>query len=231
MNLLSLLLRLFFRLLYHPFAWTYGLVAWTVSLGRWRYWGESVIPFIEGNHILELGHGPGNLQCTLLDRQHDSGQPNSLLIVGLDESRQMGQLAKKHLSQHGYAQPCIVRGLAQGLPFAAETFETVVATFPTEYIFEEQTLSEVKYVLRSGGRLVVLPVAWVTGHIALDRFAAWLFRVTGQAPSDPVEIVCENLKEPFQRAGFRVIIEQLEVKSSLLLIVIAQKNHYAQKTT
>ena len=31
-------MRLFFRLLYHPFAWTYDGVASAVSMGRWKRW-------------------------------------------------------------------------------------------------------------------------------------------------------------------------------------------------
>ena len=85
------LLRFFFRLLYHQFAFTYDLVAATVSLGRWKDWVLSVLPFIEGNRILEIGHGPGHLQRALLDR--------NLLAVGIDESPQMGHLAKRNLTR------------------------------------------------------------------------------------------------------------------------------------
>ncbi len=63
------LLRFFFRLLYHQFAFTYDLVAATVSLGRWKDWVLSVVPFIEGTRILEIGHGPGHLQRALLEQE------------------------------------------------------------------------------------------------------------------------------------------------------------------
>jgi len=59
-------LRLFFRLLYHQLAFTYDLVAASVSFNRWKDWVMSVVPFIEGNRILEIGHGPGHLQRILL---------------------------------------------------------------------------------------------------------------------------------------------------------------------
>lgn len=213
MQLLTHILHTFFDLLYHPFAWIYDLVAWTVSLGRWKDWVKSVLPFIEGTRVLELGHGPGHLQRIL------RGQ--NLLTVGLDESRQMGNLAKKRLFYSGYTQPGLIRGLAQFLPLPANAFDTIVTTFPAEYIFDEQTLLEVRRTLKNGGRLIVLPVAWITGKGVLDRFLAWLFRFTGQAPSDPILEVIEKLKEPFEKAGFVVETRQVEVKSSLLLILIA----------
>jgi ubiquinone/menaquinone biosynthesis C-methylase UbiE len=215
MHPLAAFLRLFFHLLYHPFAWTYDLVSWTVSLGRWKDWTESVVPFIEGTRVLELGHGPGHLQRSLHDR--------NLLVVGLDESRQMGFLTKRLLIRSGYTQIALIRGLGKDLPFPTGAFETILATFPTEYIFEEQTLSEVRRNLTNGGRLIVLPVAWITGKGAFDRLMSWLFRFTGQAPSDPLDKVSLRLKEPFLNAGFDVEIQQVDVKSSLVLILIAEK--------
>lgn len=214
MYLVSHFLRVFFYLLYHPFAWAYDLVSWSVSLGRWKTWIGSVVPFIEGSRVLELGHGPGHLQRIL--RHLD------LVTVGLDASRQMGYLAKRNLIHSGYTQINLIRGLGQHLPFPARTFDSIIATFPTEYIFEDRTLSEVRRVLTDGGRFIVLPVAWVTGSGLLDRFAAWLFRVTGQSPSDLGEEATNHLMEPFIQAGFEVRAEQLEVKSSLILIFIAE---------
>src|SRR6266540_6656752 len=90
-SLVKTILRFFFRLLYHQFAFTYDLVAATVSFNRWKDWVMSVIPFIKGNRILEIGHGPGHLQRILLSR--------NLVTVGIDESAQMGHLAKRNLTR------------------------------------------------------------------------------------------------------------------------------------
>lgn len=215
MHPLARLLRLVFHLLYHPFAWAYDLVSATVSLGRWQNWVQTVIPFIIGTRILELGHGPGHLQRILLSR--------GLLAVGLDESRQMGRLTKRRLDDSGYTQFSLSRGLAQAIPFPSETFDTVLSTFPSNYIFDPSTLLEVHRTLKNGGRFIVLPVAWIIGKKLMERYAAWLFRVTGQAPSEPLEIISERFKQPFTDTGFEAKIEQVEVKSSLVLIVIADK--------
>ncbi len=214
MHPLARTLRFLFYLLYHPFAWSYDLVSATVSLGRWQDWVRTVIPFIEGTRVLELGHGPGHLQRILLSR--------GLFAVGLDESRQMGRLAKKRLSG-GSMQFRLSRGLAQSLPFPAASFDTVVSTFPSNYIFEASTLLEVYRTLENGGRFIVLPVAWIIGKKLTERYAAWLFRATGQAPSEPVEMISEKFKEPFIQSGFQTKVEQVEVKSSLVLIVVADK--------
>lgn len=199
-------MRLFFRLLYHQLAFTYDLVAAGVSFNRWKDWVMSVVPFIEGDRVLEIGHGPGHLQRILLSRQ--------LVAIAIDESRQMGYLAKRNTD--GSAR--LTRGLAQYLPFPNQAFDTIVSTFPAAYINDTLTLLEVKRCLSNGGRLIVLPVAWPK-----NPFLDWLFRVTGESPSEAVELVKSKFKEPLVKAGFETEVKMLDVKSSLLLVVLAKK--------
>jgi ubiquinone/menaquinone biosynthesis C-methylase UbiE len=222
------LLRFFFRLLYHQFAFTYDLVAATVSLGRWKDWVLSVVPFIEGNRVLEIGHGPGHLQRVLLSR--------GLFTVGLDESPQMGRLAKLNLNRFlqntvranpeadsGYTQINLTRGIAQHLPFPNESFDTLVATFPSEYIFDPKTLAEAQRVLPPNGRFVILPGATILGRGILDRAMALLFRITGEAPPNLAEIVHERSKQPFMKAGFDVEVHELNIRTSLVFILVGTK--------
>lgn len=210
MSLVARFLRFFFHHLYHGLAFTYDLVAWLVSFGKWNQWIEMILPYIEGRRTLELGHGPGHLLRILLMR----GQ----FAVGLDESPQMGRLARRRLLRAGETLPKLTRGLGQALPFPAETFDTIVATFPAEYIFEPHTISEAWRTLKNGSRMVVLPVAWPR-----NRFLAWLFRLTRQSPSEALRVVETNMSQPFARAGFNVRVEVRDVKSSRLLLVLAQK--------
>jgi len=197
-------LRFFFRLLYHPFAFTYDLVAATVSFGRWKDWILEVLPFIKGTRVLELGHGPGHLQRVLLSR--------SLVAVGLDESTQMGRLAKRNTD--GKAN--LTRGLAQHLPFASASFDTIIATFPTEYFANPSTLDEVRRCLDNGGRFIVLPAA-----LPKNLFLSWLFKVTEQAPSEALKIIKKRLEEPFLKADFHVETHVLDLKSGRLIVIIA----------
>ncbi|HEX5807739.1 MAG TPA: class I SAM-dependent methyltransferase, partial [Anaerolineales bacterium] len=170
-------------------------------------------------------HGPGHLQRLLLSR--------GLAAIAIDESAQMGRLAKRNLQRAfpaysneptktervvDYAQSSLARGVAQHLPFPSDFFQTIVATFPTEYITDPQTLAEVQRCLTDGGKLVVLPVALPTNR-ALD----WLFKTTRQRPPETLEIIRSKLKEPFIRAGFATDVKTLDVKSGILLIVSATK--------
>ena len=199
-------MRVFFDLLYHPFAFTYDFVAAIVSFGKWGDWVRSVIPFISGTRILELGHGPGHLQLKLTTLRFDS--------VAMDESAPMGRLAKRRLGN----SMKLARAVTQKIPFASEAFDTVISTFPSEYIFDPQTLTEVHRVLRSGGRLIVLPVAFPA-----SGFLKWLYKVTGESPAALDEALKERFKQPFSQAGFSVEIKTVELKSSALLIILADK--------
>lgn len=164
-----------------------------------------------GARILEIGHGPGHLQRILLSRGLDS--------VAIDESAPMGLLAQRNAS----GKATLARALAQRLPFADSAFDTVIATFPAEYINDPLTLAEVKRCLSDGGRFIVLPVALQMGRKPLERVMSLLFRVTHQSPVDPLEEVKEKLKAPFVEAGFDVEVQELQVKSSLLLVILAIK--------
>lgn len=206
MDIMRRFMRFFFNLLYHPFAFTYDLVAWVVSFGKWKNWVYSVLPLIEGADILELGHGPGHLQRLLLER--------GLSPVAIDESTQMGQLAKRRLGVNGK----LTRGITQALPYPNEMFDTIVSTFPSEYIFDPQTLSEVKRVLRNRGRLIVLPAAFPT-----NGFLKWLYKVTGESSAALDESIKERLTGPFLQAGFQVDVQILALQSSQLVILLASK--------
>jgi len=195
----------FFQLLYHPFAFTYDLVAWLVSFGKWQGWVLSIAPYVEGTRILELGHGPGHLQRFLLDR--------GLAPVALDESTQMGRLAKRRLGR-GHK---LTRGLTQALPYAADSFDCVVATFPTEYIYDPRTLAEIRRVLSEHGKLIVSPTAFPS-----NQFLKWLYKVTGESPAALDEALKRRLSQPFMRAGFKVEVRTEELRSSRLVVVIAE---------
>jgi ubiquinone/menaquinone biosynthesis C-methylase UbiE len=206
MNLRQRFMQVFFNLLYHPFAFAYDLVAATVSLGHWRDWVYGILPFIEGTRILELGHGPGHLQRILLDR--------GLVAVAMDKSATMGRLAKRRLgSSHRLA-----RALAQKIPFASESFDTVISTFPSEYIFDAQSLSEAHRVLRSSGRLIVLLAA-----LPKNPLLAWLFKITGQSPPEAFKSIKSKIIEKLARVNFSPEVQLVEVKSASLLVVIAMK--------
>lgn len=212
MRLIFFLLRPIYYLLYHQFAWTYDFVAAVISLGRWQDWVQTALPYLNGR-VLEIGFGPGHLQLSLNEIK--------LPAFGLDESRQMARQASRRLRKRG-AIFRLSRGYAQHLPFADGVFDSVCATFPAEYIFDPQALKEIRRVLVPAGRLIILPMAWITGTRLLERLMAWLFRVSGEAPGKPGP-VSAAIKDRFAHAGFEVRSEIVERKGSQVLVIVAEK--------
>jgi ubiquinone/menaquinone biosynthesis C-methylase UbiE len=206
---LTAVLRVFFHLLYHQMSFTYDLVAWAVSLGMWKAWVQCAAREVTGPRVLELGHGPGHLQIHLL--------ASGISTFGLDVSTQMGRQAKKRITARGYDHNLVNAG-SQQLPFPGNFFHQIVATFPTEYILLQNSIAEIYRVLMPGGNLIIVPVAWITGKSILQRAAAALFRITGQAREWDDEYL-----EPFKKAGFRVEIKRNKVRDSIVLILRASK--------
>lgn len=203
-----------YYLLYHQLAFTYDLVAATVSLGQWTRWALAVIPFIGGEPVLELGFGPGHLQVALREVFDAS--------YGLDESAQMVRLARRRLRPTGARKLRLARGQAQALPFVDGAFQTLVATFPSEYAFQPETVREARRVLRPSGRLVILPAVWPGGSRMLDRFIKWLFKWTGESPAS-LESLSRQSAQSFESQGFSLTANRVQVGPSVVMVVLAER--------
>ncbi len=213
-KILSAILKVFFNLLYHQFAWLYDAVAWVVSNGRWQSWVLSALPYLSGERILEVGHGPGHLQLALNIKGKKA--------FALDESWQMNYLARRRLVGKGFA-PKIINGYAQFIPFPDNAFHQVVATFPSEFIFKPPTLSEIWRILTPAGTLVVIPAAVILGNGWFDRCLIWLNRASRQAPPSLDDALLQELSTPFRRAGFSTTISTLTINDSQVALILAQK--------
>jgi ubiquinone/menaquinone biosynthesis C-methylase UbiE len=158
--------------LYHELAWGYEIVAWVVSLGRWDVWRCQALDHVIGRRVLEIGFGTGVLLETAVDR----GMP----IFGADPSPEMQRAATRRMRRSGRGAPR-VRATAQLLPFADGSFDTVISTFPSGYIFDPDSLSEVTRVLSrsvdggGSGRLVITGLGFRSDRPWLLRLLRTLF--------------------------------------------------------
>ena len=195
-----------FHLLYNQFAWTYDAVSWLVSLGNWRRWQRAVIPYLAGERTLEMASGTGNL---LIDLAEAGFRP-----CGLDLSPYMVRITRRKLRRRGLTVP-LCRGRAQALPFADGVFDSVVSTFPAEFILQPTTLREVARVLRPGGRAVVIAEARLAGRGLLSRLIELLYTITGQRGSWP------TMDTPLQEVGLTATEER--PGNGLVRIIVAVK--------
>ncbi len=207
-----ILLQRLYSLLYHQFAWAYDFIAAVVSLGNWNNWVRTTLPFSKGC-VLELGFGTGRLQRLFFE--------NGIFTFGVDESREMINRSRRFLRNNS-APLRLIRGYAQSLPFRSENFDTVVSTFPAEYIFDPATILEIRRVLLPTGKFILLPTAWITGTSLPEQLLAWLLRVLGYSRGGPGSI-SKTFKDQFLHAGFEMHSEIIGCKGSQVLIIKAQK--------
>lgn len=209
-TLLRASLRLFFRLLYNQAAWAYDWVSAAVSLGQWRAWQRAGLSRLRGRRVLEIAHGTGDM---LLDMMALGFTP-----TGLDLSAAMGRQARRKLRRQGVSAP-LVRARVQALPFKDGAFPSLLATFPTDFIVDPAALAEFARVLQPGGVLVAVPAAQITGPALPDRWADWLFQVTGQAATDWFAPVLAR----YRAAGLEARIERVALPRSLVTVLVAEK--------
>ena len=112
----------------------------------------------------------------------------------------------------------LVRARAQALPFRDGCFDSVVATFPTEFILARVTLHEAARTLRENGRLVVVAGARLGSHGLLSRFVRWLYRITGQGKPLP-----RGSESALREAGFASRTVEETLGHNQVMLVVAKK--------
>ncbi len=140
--------KLLFETLYKN-RYLYRIASTIPFAGQWRVWQRLVLPRIIGIDVLELGCGLGDLFVDMLNAGYN--------CRAVEHSPQMAAAARDTLRKRRIGQTAwIMQGSAQHLPFSESSFDTVVSTFPSEYIYDPDTLAEVERVLRPGGRVLVI---------------------------------------------------------------------------
>jgi SAM-dependent methyltransferase len=109
-----------------------------------------------GEHILDVGCGPGFYVAELLERVGSDGS-----VVGIDSSRPMLAVAAHRCEGHDNVS--FHEADATSLPVASASFDAALSVQVLEYVADvPAALAEMHRVLRAGGRLVVWDVDWAT---------------------------------------------------------------------
>lgn len=157
--------KLLFETLYKN-KYLYRFASTIPFAGQWRAWQRLVLTRIYGHDVLELGCGLGDLLADMAEAGHT--------CLAVEQSPQMVAAARETLQRRKLDEKAwVIQGSAQHLPFSNASFDTVVSTFPSEYIYDPNTIAEVERVLRPAGRLIVieganlLPVGFLQPLLAL----------------------------------------------------------------
>jgi ubiquinone/menaquinone biosynthesis C-methylase UbiE len=203
------LLRFAFHLFYNPFAFTYDFVSEVVSRGRWRAWTRQAVPRVSGTRVLEVPCGTGNLE---LDLAAAGYRP-----VAVDLSIAMLNITRGKLRKAGLDLR-LLRARVEALPFAAQSFDTVIMTFPPEFIYDPRTFAEFRRVLADQGCLV-----WVDAGRMLPR-DVWGRLLNGALDAVGGGGNFESMAHKILvRAGFEPQIEWVQDDWSVVAVVTARK--------
>jgi ubiquinone/menaquinone biosynthesis C-methylase UbiE len=215
-------LRFFFKHLYTTLAWSYDFVANVSSIGQWRIWQSAGVECLPPGRALEIGFGTGHMLTSLYENGYDA--------FGVDPSKQMARIAARNLARQSLPKR-LVRAKAQALPFKNNEFQSILSTFPSEYIVDDLTLKEAWRVLEPGGKFIVIPgVEEIFGikdnekklQALFDELASILYRVTGEA-IHPDNKFAHGYVKQLNDTGFSTDIQHIRQRRAVILRIIAQK--------
>ena len=117
----------------------------------WKNWLRSVLPHIKGPRVLEVSFGTGYLLT-----QYAS----DFETHGVDYNEHMVAAARQNLARvKGTAD--LRQGNVESLPYKSSTFDTVINTMAfTGYPDAHKAMSELHRVLKPGGTLVMVDIAY-----------------------------------------------------------------------
>lgn len=149
---------------------------WYCGSALWRYLTRrELLPWMLqgselGNHLLELGAGPGaaTMELARLTPRVTSLEYDHALALKLASRVRTGA---KHSFQHSNVR--IIQGDAAALPFPGATFSSAIAILMLHHLksceLQDRTFSEVRRVLRPGGVFLAFDISdhWIhrIGHI------------------------------------------------------------------
>jgi SAM-dependent methyltransferase len=163
---------------------------------------------VSGRRILDAGCGSGPLFAALRDR--------GAVMTGIDKSTGMLEQARNRLGDDADLQ---VAELGSPLPFPDSAFDDVVASLVLHYLEDwEPALTELRRVLRPGGRLImsvdhpfaIHGIEYVAGR-KTDYFATYNWTEEWTMGGDNVRMTFWNrplhaMTDAFTAAGFRISV-------------------------
>lgn len=198
---------------FNSVAQRYDVMNDLMSLGLHRLWKDEAVRMLspqEGELILDLAGGTGDLSKRILKRMHGRGRVIlsdinvHMLREGVKRFDRMGQLSGLEYSVLN----------AEALPFADASVDGITIGFGLRNVRDQgAALVEMHRVLKPGGRALVLefskmhgplakPYDWYSFHV-LPKLGQW---VTGDAES--YRYLAESIRKHPEQAVLKSMLEQ-----------------------
>ena len=148
----------------------YDLLAWLLTHGRERELREAIIRVAgleTGDDILDIGCGTGTLAIAAARHVGTTGA-----VTGIDASPSMIARANRKARKAG-AHATFQVAVAENLPFPDRRFDVVFSTLMLHHLprkTRQQCASEIKRVLKIGGRVVAVDFGRAKRHRLLAHF-------------------------------------------------------------
>lgn len=200
--------------LYNELAFIYDPVSWVVSMGQWSAVRNFALDYLVGTQVLEIGFGTGELLIEIESRDY--------VPCGLDISEAMMHITKRRINRKGISIP-LVRAGTQQMPFASGTFDSIVSTYPTGYLFDPATWMEVARLLRGSetvsgehsGRFIIVGIgASPSGE------SKGLTQLIYSLPMDEIVERCKHLA---QTNNLKLRVDTRLIKGSSIPVILAEK--------
>jgi demethylmenaquinone methyltransferase/2-methoxy-6-polyprenyl-1,4-benzoquinol methylase len=171
----------------------------------------------EGERVLEVGFGTGNVLVEIAERVGQEGR-----VYGIDISEGMCSLSRNKLEQHGLSSRAELHcGDAGALPYSGGEFDAVFAGFTLE-LFDTPdiplVLQEWRRVLTPDGRLAAVSLLKEKG-LAVRIYEDLHDRFPAALDCRPI-----LLRESLEAAGFRVETMERKTMWGLPVGIAAARN-------
>jgi ubiquinone/menaquinone biosynthesis C-methylase UbiE len=124
-------------------------------LPGWKTWLIRALPYIQGRQVLEVSFGTGYLLMQYASKFETHG---------IDINARMVAVAKRNLEKNEICAD-LKQGNVEQLPYVDEYFDTVISTMALSgYPDGARAMSEMRRVLKPGGRLILIDMNHPANH-------------------------------------------------------------------
>ena len=154
----------------------YDLMNDVMSMGTHRLWKNYTISSSnvkEGDHVLDIAGGTGDLAIKFIKKVGPSGK---VILSDINES--MLHEGRKNLINHGIIDVEFVQANAESLPFEDNTFDCVSIAFGLRNVTDKDAaLKQMYRVLKKGGTLLILEFSKVENQMLEKAYDFYSFNL------------------------------------------------------